>query len=45
LSAFADGALLDDAIDFADARGFQTHELGDAMLVAPGTLADARAAA
>lgn len=39
LSAFADAALLDDAIHFADTHGFQTHELGDAMLIAPGTLA------
>jgi len=38
LSAFADRGLLERAIAVADARGFQTHELGDAMLIAPGTL-------
>ena len=39
LTAFAASSLLDGAIAYADQHGFQTHELGDAMLVAPGTLA------
>jgi S-adenosylmethionine:tRNA ribosyltransferase-isomerase len=39
LGAFADGQLLRKAAAFADARGFQTHELGDSMLIVPGALA------
>jgi S-adenosylmethionine:tRNA ribosyltransferase-isomerase len=39
LGAFADGDLLRRAAAFADARGFQTHELGDSMLIMPGALA------
>ncbi len=40
LGAFASGELLRDAAAFAEARGFQTHELGDSMLITPGVLAD-----
>jgi S-adenosylmethionine:tRNA ribosyltransferase-isomerase len=40
LGAFASGELLRDAAAFADARGFQTHELGDSMLIAPGVLGE-----
>ncbi|HET6150652.1 MAG TPA: S-adenosylmethionine:tRNA ribosyltransferase-isomerase [Polyangia bacterium] len=45
LTAFADTSLLEGAIAYADQHGFQTHELGDAMLVAPGTLVSCLAAA
>jgi S-adenosylmethionine:tRNA ribosyltransferase-isomerase len=40
-AAFAGRELLAAAIDAAGARGFTTHELGDAMLVLPGTVARA----
>ncbi len=43
LGAFASAELLHDASAFADARGFQTHELGDSMLIARGALAEPRA--
>jgi S-adenosylmethionine:tRNA ribosyltransferase-isomerase len=36
LAAFAPGDLLDAALAYAERTGFQTHELGDAMLVLPG---------
>jgi hypothetical protein len=45
LAAFARGDLLAAAIDYAGARGFTTHELGDVMLVLPGTAAAAAARA
>ncbi|HEY2903493.1 MAG TPA: S-adenosylmethionine:tRNA ribosyltransferase-isomerase [Polyangia bacterium] len=37
LAAFAGSALLSAAVAFATARDFTTHELGDAMLVLPGS--------
>jgi S-adenosylmethionine:tRNA ribosyltransferase-isomerase len=36
LGAFAGRELLAQAVALAEARGFRTHELGDAMLVLPG---------
>jgi S-adenosylmethionine:tRNA ribosyltransferase-isomerase len=39
LRAFADGALLTAAWQYAATRGFRSHELGDAMVVLPGTTA------
>ena len=42
LAAFAGEALLAAAADHAERAGFLTHELGDAMLVLPGALAEAR---
>ncbi len=41
LAAFAGGALLAAAADHAQRAGFLTHELGDSMLVLPGSLAAA----
>ena len=38
LDAFADTGLLLGAVRHAEDAGFKTHELGDAMLVAPGML-------
>lgn len=40
LGAFADDDLLRRAAAFADAHGFQTHELGDSMLIARDVLTD-----
>lgn len=39
LGAFAPPALLAEAAAHAEAAGFLTHELGDAMLILPGALA------
>jgi S-adenosylmethionine:tRNA ribosyltransferase-isomerase len=44
LGAFAGSELLAEAAARAEGAGFLTHELGDAMLVLPGTLAARRAA-
>jgi S-adenosylmethionine:tRNA ribosyltransferase-isomerase len=40
LGAFAPPALLTEAAARAEAAGFLTHELGDAMLILPGALAE-----
>jgi S-adenosylmethionine:tRNA ribosyltransferase-isomerase len=40
LGAFVDRTLLARATAYADEHGFQTHELGDAMLIAAGALGD-----
>ena len=45
LAAFAGPTLLAAAAAQAERAGFLTHELGDSMLVLPGALATARAAA
>jgi len=45
LAAFAPPALLAAAAAHAEAAGFLTHELGDAMLILPGALAPAAHAA
>jgi S-adenosylmethionine:tRNA ribosyltransferase-isomerase len=45
LGAFAPAALLAEAAARAEASGFLTHELGDAMLILPGALAAARGSA
>jgi S-adenosylmethionine:tRNA ribosyltransferase-isomerase len=39
LGAFAPRALLGAALAAAEAGGFLTHELGDAMLILPGAIA------
>ena len=39
LGAFAGAELLRDAAAFAEVQGFETHELGDAMLIARGAMA------
>jgi S-adenosylmethionine:tRNA ribosyltransferase-isomerase len=36
LRAFAEPGLLESAATYAEAHGFTTHELGDAMLLLPG---------
>jgi S-adenosylmethionine:tRNA ribosyltransferase-isomerase len=43
LGAFAGRDLLAEAVALAEARGFRTHELGDAMLVLPGAQGRMRA--
>jgi S-adenosylmethionine:tRNA ribosyltransferase-isomerase len=42
LGAFAGGELLRRASAFAEAQGFQTHELGDSMLIVPDALGTSR---